>query len=245
MLEQRIAVCVSIRRQESKSFGDKVFFSTAWCSWVRSRRELLTLTQSAWKPKNRLRYRRKSFEVVMRPKSPVPLARPGRHGHSEVLPPGRSATDATAGLPIRAGLATRRARRGADRRPTPGLSAGPSPQRHSSTRQTLASRDGRMPVPERAAEGAGLETTTRLVRASLDRVARGCPNRGSRTRSGVDPTTSGFSLDPLRTTVLGSRSASGSCFQRRTSERATHGATGPQGWARRYPFFLSLQHGDF
>ena len=179
------------------------------------------------------------------PKSPVPLARPGRHGRSEVLPPGRSATDATAGLPLRAGLATRRARRGTDRRPTP------RPLRRTVTpetlihRQALASRDGRMPVPERAAEGAGLETTTRLVRASLDRVARGCPNRGSRTRSGVDPTTSGFSLDPLRTTVLGSRSASGSCFQRRTSERATHGATGPQGWARRYPFFLSLQHGDF
>ena len=56
----------------------------------------------------------------------------------------------------------------------------------------------------------------------------GYPNRGARTRSGVDPTTSGFPLDPLRTTVLGSASASGSCFQRRTSERATHGATSPR-----------------
>src|SRR5207237_9718331 len=38
-------------------------------------------------------------------------------------------------------------------------------------------------------------------------------------RSSLDPATSGILLDPLRTAVLGSASASGSRLQRRTSER--------------------------
>jgi len=64
----------------------------------------------------------------------------------------------------------------------------------------------------------------------LPRKRRLCPKRGQGGRTGVDPMTSGIPLDPLRMPVLGSASASGSCcFQRRTSERATHGATSPRG----------------
>jgi hypothetical protein len=55
----------------------------------------------------------------------------------------------------------------------------------------------------------------------------GCPNQGARRRSGVDPTTSGFPLDPPRTTVLGSASASGSCGPTADIREATHGATSP------------------